>query len=76
MRNRDANFIASTTIKVVAAAFKKVSSVLKTLSPSKGTTSDDSPIVPTFADISHFRSFSSHNTSSVVSDVFNHNSSF
>jgi hypothetical protein len=76
LRNRNAKFIASTTKKVDSAAFKKVTSVLKTLSPSKDTTDEPSPIVPTFANISHFRFAFSNNSSPICSNVFNNSHNF
>ena len=76
LRNRNANFIASTTIKVVSAALKKVTSGLKTLSPSKDTTDEPSPIVPTFANILHFRSALSNNISPIGPNVFNNSHNF
>ena len=70
LRNHSAKFIASTTIKVVSAAFKKINSVLNTLSPTKEKSEVPAPIVPTFANISHFQS---SNSTNVVSNNYPHN---
>jgi hypothetical protein len=56
LRNKSAKVIASTTIKVVSAAIKKVNGVLSKLSPAKDKAEIPRPIVAPFANVAHFQS--------------------